>query len=311
MTMINPAQARVASTRNFDKARRQAFVQEISAKVTGRDNRLLPFEAIRAELRLQNPLYRGIEEISIERIIGSVGRYGDFNRQFLPLSDSIRERWVGVETLASSDIGWPPIDVYQVGDAYFVRDGNHRTAVARSMGLPTIEAHVWEYPEELEIASAEHLDEALIRISAAYFEQQTQLSQRIPEADMQFTVPGGHTELLAQIEHLRGDSDKIDGEPISDRELETWYTFVYLPTIQIIHESGLIENFPGRTEADLFVWLSRHRDRLGEPFCDYDNLIDLARMLVEHYRESTFARTTRQVRNLFGMDELPPLAEAT
>lgn len=285
-------------------------MQEFSAKVTGRENRLLPFEAIRAELRLQNPLYRGIQEIPVKRIIGSLGRYDDFNGQFLPLTDAMRERWVGVETLASSAVGWPPIDVYQVGDAYFVRDGNHRTAVARSMGLSIIEAHVWEYPEEIALASADDLDEALIRIGATYFEQQTRLTEIVPNAEIEFTVPGRYSELLAQIERLRSQLSEIDGESISDEEaVENWYTLIYLPTIQIIHEGGLIKNFPRRTEADLFVWLSRHRDQLGEEFAEYDNLVDLARVLVERYRESGLARTTRQVRNLLGGDELPPLVE--
>ncbi len=310
LTSNEQTRARVDATRNFEKARRQALVQEISAKVTGRNNRLMPFEAIRAELRLQNPLYRGTREIPIAKIIGSVGRYDDFNRQFLPLTESMRERWVGVETLAVSSTGWPPIDVYQVGDAYFVRDGNHRTAVARSMGLPTIEAHIWEFPEDVEIASSDHLDEALIRIGANYFEQRTQLRELIPEADIRFTAPGRYSELLAQIERLREQLSEIDDQPISYAEaVENWYTLIYLPTIQIIHEGGLIENFPRRTQADLFVWLSRHRDQLGEAFSDYDNLVDLARALVERYKETGFARTTRQVRNLLGADELPPLVE--
>ncbi len=311
MEMVNQSHARLSATRHFAQARRQARMSELSAVLTGRNRRLLPFEAIRAELRSQNPLYRGIQEIPIAQIVGSVGRYDDFTREFLPLTDNLRERWVGVEALAESTTGWPPIDVYQIGDAYFVRDGNHRVAVARNMRLPTIEAHVLEFPEDVEIASAEHLDEALIRIGAATFEQKTHLQELVAEADIRFTTPGRESELLAQIERLwRGLNEIIDTPVPYEEAVKSWYNLLYLPTIQVIHESGLSKDFPRRTEADLFVWLSIHRSRLSDQDDENYNLIELAQCLGERYKETSIARTTRQVRNLLGADELPPLVEA-
>jgi len=134
---------RAEGVRHFGKARWQATLTQLTARFTGRDMRLLPFDAIRSELRWQNPLYKGVQEIPLTAVVGSVGRYREFNRQFLPLSDSLKERWVQVDTL-STTAGWPPIEVYQVGNVYFVRDGNHRVSVARHMQIPTIEAHVWE-----------------------------------------------------------------------------------------------------------------------------------------------------------------------
>ena len=38
----------------------------------------------------------------------------------------------------------PPIDVYRIGDAHFVRDGHHRVSVARALGIKEIDAHVTE-----------------------------------------------------------------------------------------------------------------------------------------------------------------------
>jgi hypothetical protein len=82
---------------------------------------------------------------------------------------------------------------------------------------------------------------------------------------------------------------------------------IYLPTIHIIKESPLLEDFPGRTEADLFVWLSQQRTRVQAVYGHYDNLADLAHCLAEDYKTGGLGRLTRQMRRLFGSDELPSL----
>lgn len=298
---MNETNARQQAILNFSQARRRANWE----RWRGRDERLLPFEVIRAALKQQNPMYRGIQQIPLEQIVGSVGRYNEFNRHFLPLNDSLQERWIRVETLAASGQGWPPIETYQVGNAYFVRDGNHRTAVARQMGNKTIEAHVWAFPLAIEIGPADSLDAVLIRFGERYFLDKTALDGLRPDHTIHLTTPGRYTELLAQIEHLHHLLCAIDERPIPHEEaVMVWYDIIYLPTVQIISESGLLEAFPGRSESDLFVWLSIHRDQLGQ---DYDNLEDLARFLAEQHKASNLDKLTRQVKKLFGRPEPSPL----
>jgi len=300
---------RAEGVRHFGKARWQATLTQLTARFTGRDMRLLPFDAIRSELRWQNPLYKGVQEIPLTAVVGSVGRYREFNRQFLPLSDSLKERWVQVDTL-STTAGWPPIEVYQVGNVYFVRDGNHRVSVARHMQIPTIEAHVWEYPQEVEIDPESDLDQIFIQLGERTFMQQTGLDSLIPDHTIQFTSPGRYTELLMQIADLRQKLAVIDGQEMPYPEaVIAWYEMIYLPTVQIIHDSNLLADFPGRTQADLFVWLSKYRSGLAESG-EYDNLAELAQLLAERYREGGFSRLTRQMRRLLGSAELPPLADA-
>ena len=106
--------------KRFHEARKQADRTKIASMLTGRNNQTIPFEAIRRELRQQNPLYRGVINVALDAIVGSVGRYQEFTRSFLPLNDSLAERWVGVSALALGT-GWPPIELYQVGAAYFVK----------------------------------------------------------------------------------------------------------------------------------------------------------------------------------------------
>lgn len=308
---------RSASLERFHQARRQAWVGSITAKLRGQDakKQLLSFDAIRSQLRQQSPLYQGIHEVPMEQILGSVGRYNEFTRTFLPLNDSLADRWVGVDTLAQKS-GWPPIELYKVGNAYFVRDGNHRTSVAKQMGLATIEAHVWEYPDEPAIFPEDTLDDVLIRLGKRAFLDRTHLDELHPDHNIVFTSPGRYTELLAQIYNLQETLSQIDDEPMTDNEAVTaWYEMIYLPIIQIIHESNLLAAFPGRTEADLFVWVSRHRELLREQFGDYMNLSELMQMLVEHYGETTLNKAGRQLLRLIGSDapaslpELPILEE--
>ena len=301
--------SRAVARQRFEQARRQANRAKMAARLTGEDIALLPFEAIRAQLQQQNPYYVGLVEVPLDAIVGSVGRYKNFTRKFLPLTNSVQERWVAVDALASRT-GWPPIDLYQVGNIYFVKDGNHRVSVARQLDLPTIEAHVLAYPVDLEIDPTEDLDQIFIQLGEQNFMSKTGLAERYPDHNIQFTAPGRYTELQAQIHSLRQTLAQIDGEEMAwETAVDAWYEMVYLPTIQIIHDSTLLVDFPGRTEADLFVWLSQHRERLQERYGHVDNLADLAQFLADEYREAGLPRLTRQVRNLLGGNSLPPLAD--
>lgn len=303
--------ARINALRHFERARRQARFEQIASWLTGQDSRPMPFDAIRSELRQLSPMYQGVQEVGIDLIVGSVGRYHDLTRKFLPLNDSMRERWINIESLALSHEGWPPIELYKVGDAYFVRDGNHRVSVARQIAMPAIEAHVWEFPEDVQVNPDDRLDDVLIRLGERNFMARTELDQRYPEHQIHFTSPGRYPELLAQIESLKKTLAIIDGEEMPYHEaVDAWYEIVYLPTVQIIRDSTLLDDFPGRTESDLFVWLSSHRDSLREKYGDYEDLAHLAQMLADEYREGAVSRVARQVRRLLGGDVLPPLAEA-
>ncbi|GAH15384.1 unnamed protein product, partial [marine sediment metagenome] len=133
------------SLRDFDRSRRKAFFQTILSLIKSKSIDLLPFEEVRKQLRLRNPQYRGLQEVPLDQIVGSVGRYRDFTRTFLPRSDGLRERWATVEDRVKEG-GLPPVELYKVGDAYFVRDGNHRVSVARAQNVSDIEAFIWEYP---------------------------------------------------------------------------------------------------------------------------------------------------------------------
>ena len=296
----------VVARQRFEQARRRASLAQVSARLTGEDIQLLPFEAIRMQLQQQNPYYRGLVEVPLDAIVGSVGRYKTFTRKFLPLTDSLKERWVAVDALAAGR-GWPPVELYQVGNVYFVKDGNHRVSVARQLELDSIEAHVLAYPVDVTIDPKENLDQIFIQLGEQNFLDSTKLNERYPDFNIQFTTPGRYTGLMAQIHSLRQVLAQIDGEMLDwETAVDAWYEMVYLPTVQIIRDSTLLQDFPGRTEADLFAWLSQHRERLEERYGACHNLADLAQFLADEYREPALPRLTRQVRRLLGVAGEPP-----
>lgn len=292
--------------KHFEQARRQAARQQFSSWLTGNEDSLLPFETIRSQLKAEDPLYEGKHLVPLEKIVGSVGRYRDFTREFLPRSDSMKDRWINVESLAVQR-GWPPVDLYRIGDVYFVKDGNHRVAIAKQMGNDTIEAHVWGYLEELPISAGDSLGEVLIRLGERAFIEKTDLDVTCPKHNIQFTVPGQYTELLAQIHELRKNLALIDGEEMPYKDaVVAWYEMVYLPTVQIIREATLLEAFPGRTEADLFVWLSIHRQELSELYGE-GSLADWVEILCDQYKEKGLTKLIRKLKGMMGGDDRPPL----
>src|SRR4051794_8103303 len=91
---------------------------------------LIPFEEASRRLRVSGQSYLGLREIPIDRIVGSVDRGADFDRDFKPRRGLSRSRLASLRS-AFGDGALPPIQVYEVGGAYFIEDGHHRVALAR------------------------------------------------------------------------------------------------------------------------------------------------------------------------------------
>ena len=129
---------------DFRRARLRAKLERIVAFLAGRSSELLRYKEVRRKLGGTNQVERGLQDIPVDAIVGSVNRYRDFTRHFLPKQDEDAARWVGVRVAMASLAGLPPIEVYQIGQVYFVLDGNHRVSVARQLGSSHIQAYVTE-----------------------------------------------------------------------------------------------------------------------------------------------------------------------
>ena len=129
---------------DFTRARRRAFLRRMQARIFGdpASTRMQSFEDVSNKLRAFNRVRLGTRVVPVEKIVGSVGRFGDFDRTFLPTRDSLQERWKRVDRAYHRGQDLPPVALFKVGEAYFVEDGNHRVSVARYQGVEWIDAEV-------------------------------------------------------------------------------------------------------------------------------------------------------------------------
>ena len=254
------------ATERFRRAHFHAMLQDWLANLTGRDADLLSYDEVRRILRArEQPTRPRLEDVPLEKIVGSVGRYRDFNRAFLPRNEALLERWRRVDAAMNSPGGTPPVELYKVGDLYFVREGNHRVSVARARGDKTIEAYVTpvQVPFPVEADNADELARWLSEAGYRLFLERTRLHEYFPDADLRLTEPGRYRELDEQIAVHRwymGENEKR--EIPYEEAVKSWYQNVFLPLANAIRKSGVLKEFPNRTVADLFLWICRHREEL-------------------------------------------------
>ncbi len=284
MDQDSTALSQTRSREIWNQARRRVFWERLSATLglNRQPTTLLSFDEVQQKLRLHQSAYDGLQQVPVYQIVGSVGRYHDFSRTFLPLVESDSARWQRVAEL-QIESGLPPIELYKVGDAYFVKDGNHRVSVARQLGMPTIEAYVWEYQTPTGGISAQgDVDELIVKAEYRAFLDRTRLDVIRPESEFILTEPGMYPALELEIELYRENLERIDKEPRSYQDAAAaWYDLVYSLAVEIIRDSDALKHFPGRTEADLYVWVARHRKELSERYGRSISLRDAVAQITE------------------------------
>ncbi|MBI3959652.1 MAG: universal stress protein [Chloroflexi bacterium] len=249
-----------AALGQFRAARRRADWEQMWGRLTGKSAQLLAFDEVRAYVKANTPRQRVRKTIPLAAIVGSVGRYQDFTRSFLPKRDSDRSRWASVRRAALDHKPLPPIDVYRLGDVYFVQDGNHRVSVARQMQAEDIDAYVTEIETSVPLQPDDNLDAVIIKAEYAEFLEYTEMARLRPDHQLLVTAPGHYTTLLEMIDvHHYYLSREANGKIPYDEAVVDWYDNVYLPVVDLVQEWGILHSFPGRTETDLYAWIAKHR----------------------------------------------------
>jgi hypothetical protein len=279
---------------NFEIASRKAFWTRMLARLEGQQTEVLDFNAIADDLHLRTAVYRGRQIVPLHQIVGSVGRYKDFTGAFLPVSMDMRMRWQRIATLylAPTGTGVPPIELYKVGDSYFVKDGNHRVSVANQLEMPDIEAYVWEYPDPVAgLDSDTDIDTLLLEAGRQDFLEKTHLDELRPGHDIRLTAPGGYMDMLHQIAAYQKALSKIDEQPVAYEDAVTaWYDMIYETVVQVIEEQGVLDLFPDRTPTDFFVWTMRSQQELEDRYGRRVQVSDIARDIPRQYRPGCLSR---------------------
>jgi nucleotide-binding universal stress UspA family protein len=250
---------------DFQSAHLRGKLQGVLARITGKSNELLSYEEIANKLKLQGRVDKGMQTIPVDAIIGSVGRYTDFTRTFLPRHAKDQQRWANVKAATVDPLGQglQPIEVYKVSDVYFVLDGNHRVSIARQEGWKTIQAHVIEIQTDIPLTPDIQPDELIVKAEYAGFLDQTGLSRSKEPVDLRITIPGGYQKLLDEISARRQQMEAEQHREFSLQDaVESWYRDIYLPFAEAVRERGMMRWFPERTVTDLYVWMAEHRREL-------------------------------------------------
>ena len=260
----------VRARADFSRARFKSFINQVFSVLRGQRNTLLSYDDVKEKLRIGGPIYRGVKTVLVEQIAGSLNRYHEFDRAFLPKEDQLVGRWTKVDRAFYEDIHLPPVVLYKVGEVYFVVDGHHRVSVAREQGQEFIEAEVRECATRVNITSDIRPEDLEILGAKVDFLERTGLDNIHPDANIKVTIPDGFTRMLEHIavhRYFMGLDFKRD---ISDQEaVAHWYEKVYLPIVTIIRASGMLDEFPDKTEGDLYLWALDHQHYLykeeGQP----------------------------------------------
>lgn len=250
---------------DFSRVRFKAFVNSIWSLIQGQPNQLLSYDEIKEKLRVGGPIYRGVQTVPVKQIVGSLNRYHQFDRAFLPTQAETAERWQRVNRAFYNDISLPPVVLYKVGEVYFVVDGHHRVSVAREQGQIFIEAEVRECATRVNITPNIRIEDLEILSEKVGFIERTGLDQVRPEANIKLTISDGFNRMLEHVavhKYFMGIEQQRD---ISDEEaVADWYDNVYLPIAEVIRKSDILQDFPGQTEGDLYLWVLDHQHYLHE-----------------------------------------------
>ncbi|NNL75302.1 MAG: ParB N-terminal domain-containing protein [Desulfobacterales bacterium] len=196
---------------------------------------------------------RGIRTVPMKSIVGSVGRYQDFDNQFRFKKNHASERLQRIKDAMRQGRLLKPVELYQIKNEYFVLDGNHRISAAKEFGHDEILAHIVEF-----IPSKDTLQNFLYRERAEFCDR-AQLS-----AEINLTEVSQYATLLEQISDHQEYLQRENSDQIAFKMAALdWYRTIYRPLCYIIERSQLIDSFPERTVADLFAYITLHHWKQG------------------------------------------------
>ena len=284
----------------FSKAISRAFTQELKDLLLRRSKHLLPFDEIKEKLDLWYGKDIGLVSVPLGSIVGSQGRYRNFTRHFLPLDENLRDRWKQIDSAVESGKDLPPVELYKVCNAYFVKDGHHRVSVAKAKKKRSIEAKVFEYNCDLSLDDKTDLEQVAILETYHLFLKNTGL-KKTRSPDLHLTVLGGYPILM---EHIQRHRFYLMGEKKMEVDIEaaaiSWFDNIYTPMVVLINKNGIMEKFPHRTKTDFYIWISKYKNRLFQDVLELDETKDM----VDSYSKifsSPLRKVLGKFRKFFGL----------
>ncbi|MBI5032772.1 MAG: hypothetical protein HZB51_19785 [Chloroflexi bacterium] len=300
-----------AETENdYGRARFKAFWNDIRSMIARRPNELVSFDQVKRSLKTFGENYRGVQIVPIEKIVGSATlRYHDFDSAFLPRQARTKSRWRSIDLAHYTDVGLPPVELYQIGDVYFVRDGHHRISVARERGQGYIDAQVIEVKTHVPVTPDLLASDLEIVGEYSDFIEKTRIDKLRPAQSIRFSEPGGYGRLVEHIavhRYFLGEEAKAK-IPFQDAVV-SWYDHLYLPVVTTIREHNILRDFPRRTEADLYLWIADHHYYLHEQNENVgleDAAVDFAAQYSQRLDKRLLKAVKQAVSEIIGVESQP------
>ena len=260
--MVSSGSPRVDAESDFMKVRRHQVLSALAARLRNdKDDvvQTLSLDEVVEALGRRGENYLGTKVIPLDAIVGSVDKVRDFDRRFRPTSGRSRQRWERLARANRTGEEVPPIDVYQVGDYYFVQDGHHRVSVARSLGIDLIEAHVTAIDTLLTpvgISARKDLERKFWR---------RLMLERVPftgEARAAVAVddPFDYGVIAETVEAWATRTMHAEGAYMDKKTMaERWYAEEFKPVVDMIEEAGVRGEDERPAAAYLRVACERYR----------------------------------------------------
>jgi hypothetical protein len=247
---------------DFERARRRQVLARLGQRLRREPddvNLILPFDEVVAALGRRGERAEGLQTIRLESVVGTVDNSRDFDRRFRPTTGRVRERWERLALAQRRGESLPPIDVYQVGDMYFVVDGHHRVSIALATGQKVIDAYVTEVLTVIPPAGARSRADMFLRGYERTFRDRVPLPEQA-YGKITFTSPWAYAELGGAVEAwgcraMQDERRFMDRAEIARR----WYSEEYRPVVRMLRAADLIGD---RTEAEAYQRVARERYRL-------------------------------------------------
>jgi hypothetical protein len=287
---------------DFSRARTRELLSRVSGLMDPARQHLLPLEEVLAILKPESEIYVGMDAVPLDRIVGSEGRYRDFDRHFLPRRDFLRNRWISVDMAHYKDVPLPPIRIYEIGGVYFVRDGNHRVSVAKARGQAMIDAEVTRLGSVVALRPGMTLEEIrreLVAYEKRRFYERTGYGRITGDESLDFTSPGRYDQVLEHVlVHKYYANQGMKEEMPFEDALRSWHGSVYSPVVAAIEEEGLLSRFPGRTASDLYMFIVQHWDELKRKYGLTYPIGDAARDFGARFGNTAIQRVAARIKEI-------------
>ena len=284
---------------DFNKARNKALFNDLQHFLNPKETELLSFTDIKNWLKPKNEVYLGMQVVPVNLIAGSEGRYKDFDNHFFPRNMHLKNRWRRIDDAHLRDVILPPIQLYEIGGLYFVRDGNHRVSVARAQGVECIDAEVTSLQSEIKLhegMTRRQIFKRVLNYEKRVFYAETAFGDITDCWDLDFSAVGEYDVIYnhIQIHKYYINQDKTEEISMSEAIL-SWYTTVYLPVVNVLKKQHIMRKFRKRTISDMYVYLIKYWDELRHKFGDEISLDAAAEEFTNMYGNGFFKRLLKRI----------------